>query len=125
MSGSFRSHRALFGGVLAAALLCAPAYAENTLDSMPDQEQGRAELERVSREITLSTERMRTLHVDPATFTVTVGPGLLNAEVKAAARDVWKFFVQREACGMRDQRDAIRHYGIPPEVLGRLGAIEK
>lgn len=45
--------------------------------------------------------------------------------VKAAARDVWKFFVQREACGMRDQRDAIRHYGIPPEVLARLGAIEK
>jgi len=45
--------------------------------------------------------------------------------IKAAARDVWKFFVQREACGMRDQRDAIRHYGIPPEVLARLGAIEK
>lgn len=45
--------------------------------------------------------------------------------VKAAARDVWKFFVQREACWMRDQRDAIRHYGIPPEVLARLGAIEK
>ncbi|MBL8594762.1 MAG: hypothetical protein ABS35_20380 [Kaistia sp. SCN 65-12] len=45
--------------------------------------------------------------------------------IKAAARAVWKFFVQREACGMRDQRDAIRHYGIPPEVLARLGAIEK
>ena len=45
--------------------------------------------------------------------------------VKAAARDVWKFFVQREACGMRDQRDAIRHYEIPQEVLVRLGAIEK
>jgi hypothetical protein len=45
--------------------------------------------------------------------------------VKAAARDVWKFFVQREACGMRDQRDAIRHYGIPQEVLVRLGAIEE
>lgn len=45
--------------------------------------------------------------------------------VKAAARDVWKFFVQREACGMRDQRDAVRHYGIPQEVLVRLGAIEK
>jgi len=45
--------------------------------------------------------------------------------IKAAARDVWKFFVQREACGMRDQRDAIRHYQIPQEVLVRLGAIEK
>ena len=45
--------------------------------------------------------------------------------VKQAAREVWKFFVQREACGMRDQRDAIRHYGIPQEVLVRLGAVEK
>lgn len=44
--------------------------------------------------------------------------------LKAAAREVWKFFVQRESCGLRDQRDAIRHYGIPGEVLVRLGAIE-
>lgn len=55
-------------------------------------------------------------------------PGMPEQRVvllKAAAREVWKFFVQREACGMRDQRDAIRHYGIPPEVLARLGAMEK
>lgn len=45
--------------------------------------------------------------------------------IKAAAREVWKFFVQREACGLRDHRDAIQLYGIPPEVLGRLGAMEK
>ncbi len=44
--------------------------------------------------------------------------------VKAAAKAVWKYFVQREACGMRDHRDAIRLYGIPGEVLARLGAIE-
>jgi glycolate oxidase len=37
--------------------------------------------------ITLSTERLRTLHVDAAAMVATVGPGLLNAEVKAAARD--------------------------------------
>jgi glycolate oxidase len=37
--------------------------------------------------ITLSTERLRSLSVDPEAFTVTVGPGLLNAEVKAAARE--------------------------------------
>lgn len=45
--------------------------------------------------------------------------------VKAAARAVWKFFVQRELCGLRDQREIIRFYGIPPEVLNRLGAIER
>ncbi|HUF32439.1 MAG TPA: FAD-linked oxidase C-terminal domain-containing protein [Acidimicrobiales bacterium] len=37
--------------------------------------------------ITLSTERMRALDVDPAAMLATVGPGLLNAEVKAAARE--------------------------------------
>jgi hypothetical protein len=42
-----------------------------------------------------------------------------------AAREVWAFFVQREACGMRNHRDAIQIYGIPPEVLARLGAVEK
>lgn len=45
--------------------------------------------------------------------------------VKAAARAVWSFFVQRELCGMRDHREIIRFYEIPPEVLVRLGAIER
>lgn len=35
--------------------------------------------------LVLSTERMRDLSIDPATRTATVQPGLLNAEVKAAA----------------------------------------
>lgn len=46
------------------------------------------------------------------------------ALVKSAAKAVWKYFVQREACGMRDHRDAIRLYGIPGEVLARLGAVD-
>ncbi|MBW8826608.1 MAG: FAD-binding protein [Acidobacteria bacterium] len=37
--------------------------------------------------ITVSTERMRSLTIDPAGMTATVQPGLLNAEVKAAARE--------------------------------------
>jgi hypothetical protein len=45
--------------------------------------------------------------------------------VKAAARATWKFFVQRELCGLRDQREIIRFYGIPQEVLNRMGAIER
>lgn len=44
--------------------------------------------------------------------------------VRAAAREVWKYFVQRELCGLRDHRDAIRDYRIPQEVLMRLGAID-
>jgi hypothetical protein len=45
--------------------------------------------------------------------------------VRKAAREVWAFFVQRELCGFRDQKDVIRHYGIPGEVLVRLGAVER
>ena len=37
--------------------------------------------------ITLSTERLRSCSVDPVAATATVGPGLLNAEVKAAAAE--------------------------------------
>jgi glycolate oxidase len=36
--------------------------------------------------IVLSTERMRAIEIEPVAMTATVGPGLLNAEVKAAAR---------------------------------------
>ncbi len=47
------------------------------------------------------------------------------ALVAMAAREVWAFFVQRELCGLRDQREVIRFYGIPQEVLSRLGAIDR
>ena len=42
--------------------------------------------------------------------------------VKEAATAVWYYFIQREACGIRNQKPAIEHYGIPREVLMRLGA---
>jgi hypothetical protein len=45
--------------------------------------------------------------------------------VKTAARQVWAFFVQRELCGLRDQKQIIKDYDIPAEVLVRLGAIER
>ena len=45
--------------------------------------------------------------------------------VRRAARAVWAFFVQREVCGFRDQKQMIAEYRIPGEVLVRLGAIER
>lgn len=42
--------------------------------------------------------------------------------VKAAAGAVHAYFIQREICGLRRHGDAIREYGIPAEVLARLGA---
>lgn len=44
--------------------------------------------------------------------------------VREAAREVWMFFIQRELCGLRDQPEVIRFYGIPQDVLVRLGAME-
>jgi len=44
------------------------------------------------------------------------------AALKAAADAVWGLFIQRELMGQRNQKPLIDHYGIPPEVLARLGA---
>ncbi len=44
---------------------------------------------------------------------------------RKAVRHVWAYFVQREACGMRDHREIIKDWKIPGEVLSRLGAVER
>lgn len=41
------------------------------------------------------------------------------------ADKVWAFFIQREICGLHSQKDAILRYGIPPEVMARLGIVRK
>jgi hypothetical protein len=46
------------------------------------------------------------------------------ALLKKAATAVWKYFIQREMCGMRDHRWVIKDYGITNEVMFRMGAIE-
>jgi len=51
-------------------------------------------------------------------------PAIRHELVRAAARAVWAYFVQREACGLNDHRQVIRDYAIPGEVLARLGAME-
>lgn len=45
-----------------------------------------------------------------------------EALLKDAADAVWTFFIQREACGLRDQRPVIADMKIPRAVLVRLGA---
>lgn len=45
-----------------------------------------------------------------------------GALVKAAAEAVYAYFVQRELCGFRRHDDIVREFGIPKEVLVRLGA---
>ncbi len=46
-----------------------------------------------------------------------------RAEVlKAAADAVWGFLVQREVMGLRDRAAIVAQYGIPREVMNRIGA---
>ena len=42
-----------------------------------------------------------------------------------AADVVWAFFIQREICGLRSNRDAVQRYGIPKEVMARLGIVRR
>jgi hypothetical protein len=53
------------------------------------------------------------------------GPDLRERLLDEAADAVWAFFIQREICGLRDSRDAVRRYGIPKEVLARLGIVRR
>src|SRR5215469_16580016 len=45
------------------------------------------------------------------------------AAVQAAADAVWRYFVQREACGMLNHDHPITQYAIPQEVLARVGSV--
>lgn len=48
-------------------------------------------------------------------------PAARPALVRDAAEAVWEFFIQRELCGLYDQSRVIADFGIPREVLVRLG----
>jgi hypothetical protein len=41
--------------------------------------------------------------------------------VQEASDALWCFVVQREACGLIDQRQIIRAYGVPADVRNRMG----
>ncbi|KQZ14270.1 hypothetical protein ASD44_09460 [Mesorhizobium sp. Root554] len=45
-----------------------------------------------------------------------------NRLLKEAADAVYAWFIQRELCGFRRHEGVIREFGIPREVLIRLGA---
>lgn len=42
--------------------------------------------------------------------------------LKTAADAVWGFLVQREILGLRDRTAVVAQYGVPREVMARLGA---
>lgn len=44
-----------------------------------------------------------------------------TAMLYAAADATWRYFVVREACGLNEHTPVIETYGIPPEVLAKVG----
>ncbi|MGP0090347.1 MAG: DUF6665 family protein [Xanthobacteraceae bacterium] len=44
------------------------------------------------------------------------------ALVTAAGTALWHFVVQREACGLRNGSQVFRLYGVPAEIVARMGA---
>ena len=42
--------------------------------------------------------------------------------LREAGTALWCFVVQREACGLRDQKAIMREYRVPREVQNRMGA---
>ena len=51
------------------------------------------------------------------------GAGTRAALRAEASLALWQFVVQREACGLRDLRQVIRDYRVPPEVAARMGVL--
>lgn len=47
------------------------------------------------------------------------------ARLAAARQAAWEFMIQREIAGLRDWPQVIRLYGIPPEVLRGMGAVQR
>ena len=46
-----------------------------------------------------------------------------RALVAQAGHALWLFVVQREALGLRDQRQVMRDYRVPADVQGRMGML--
>ena len=42
-----------------------------------------------------------------------------------ASYALWCLIIQREVCGLRDQRQVARDYGVPGEVWNRMGVVER
>ena len=49
-------------------------------------------------------------------------PGTRARLVQDAAEAVWRYFIQREALGLRNHQLVIRSYKIPGEVLAKVGS---
>lgn len=56
------------------------------------------------------------------TSTAPLAPAKRERLLWDLAEHVYAFVVQREACGLRDSRQVLEHFGVPREALARVGA---
>lgn len=75
-----------------------------------------SELGRTSRRVEKTLAALAALGSD-------ADPAERAALIDDAADAVYLYFIQREVSGYRSHRDAIEFYGIPPQVLARLGVV--
>ena len=70
----------------------------------------------------MSTAELATLACTFHTRAHVVAAHALEPSAAVLAQEAWRLFVQREAIGLRGQRQVIAEYNIPREVLVRIGA---
>jgi hypothetical protein len=98
---------------------------ESALDYEIAQEQAAA-LGRLGRALETALAALsRHDRADPESDNATTRPSpagaLRDRLVQEAGDALWCFIVQREACGLRDQKLIIRQYRVPADVQNRMG----
>jgi hypothetical protein len=76
----------------------------------------------LGRKVEQALERLRSFEAE--------GHGPDGDERRAALRDaaadrVWSLMIQRELCGLRHWDAVVKAYGIPREVLNRMGRVSR
>jgi hypothetical protein len=81
-------------------------------------------LEEKVASLTRAGRRVEAAIADIAAYDAGDRPGADRHElVNAAAREVWAFLIQREMCGLRDEKRTVEQYRIPREVMIRVGIV--
>jgi len=93
---------------------------ENALDYKIVQEQAAA-LGRLGRALEAALAAISTHDRQFSESGGDITPAIRENLVQDASTALWCFIIQREACGLRNQRQIMRNYQVPREVQNRMG----
>jgi len=97
-----------------------PQSRDNALDYEIVQEQAAA-LGRLGRALEVALTALSTHDRERGGG---AAPAMRESLVQNARDALWCFIIQREACGLRDQRSIMRNYRVPREVQNRMGVLD-